>query len=242
MGTIKGQNLRLFLGGKCVAAATNATFHIAAQMGDCTTKDSEGDWTEQEPVGMSWDAQSESLVIILPGLTDNPDDAGYTVMAEGNSENEELPAMYDELIPLRPGDKIVVMNQDTYNFAAGLLAEDKATVVYSSETNSFEYTNETDEVQNVYIAGDPEVDYIIHYYVEETTGAITNEILKKMLLKAKVEVKFSTTNGTQNREEDEQLLGGYAIINDFSISAQNRENAVCTVQLAGVGELTNYTE
>lgn len=63
MGTIKGQNLRVFIGSKCVAKATNATFHVAAQMEDSSTKDS-GDWQEQEVTGLSWDAQTESLVTV----------------------------------------------------------------------------------------------------------------------------------------------------------------------------------
>ena len=67
MGVIKGQNLRVMVEGKCVAMATNCTFHIAAQLGDTSTKDSENDWQEQEVTGLNWDASTESLVT----LTDN---------------------------------------------------------------------------------------------------------------------------------------------------------------------------
>jgi len=67
MSTIKGQNLRVMVGGKCIAMATSCTFHIAAQMEDSSTKDSTGDWQEQEVMGLSWDASTESLVT----LTDN---------------------------------------------------------------------------------------------------------------------------------------------------------------------------
>lgn len=67
MSTIKGQNLRVMVGGKCIAMATSCTFHIAAQMEDSSTKDSTGDWQEQEVTGLSWDASTESLVT----LTDN---------------------------------------------------------------------------------------------------------------------------------------------------------------------------
>ena len=55
------------VGGKCIAMATSCTFHIAAQMEDSSTKDSTGDWQEQEVTGLSWDASTESLVT----LTDN---------------------------------------------------------------------------------------------------------------------------------------------------------------------------
>lgn len=64
MGTIKGQNLRVMVGGKCIAMATSCTFHIATQLEDSSTKDSEGDWQEQDVVGLSWDAQTESLVTL----------------------------------------------------------------------------------------------------------------------------------------------------------------------------------
>ena len=74
MGTIKGQNLRVMVGGKCIAMATSATFHIAAQLESSSTKDSVGDWDEQEVMGLSWDAQTESLVTL-----------------EDNGSNGELP-------------------------------------------------------------------------------------------------------------------------------------------------------
>lgn len=74
MGTIKGQNLRVMVGGKCIAMATSCQFHISAQMEDSSTKDSTGDWQEQEVVGLSWDAQTDSLVTL-----------------EDNGTNGELP-------------------------------------------------------------------------------------------------------------------------------------------------------
>ena len=79
MGIIKGQNLRVMVGTasgseKCIAMATNATFHISSQLEDSSTKDSTGDWQEQEVVGLSWDAQTDSLVTL-----------------EDNGTNGELP-------------------------------------------------------------------------------------------------------------------------------------------------------
>lgn len=61
-------------GEKCIAMAVNATFHTATQLEDSSTKDSVGDWQEQEVVGLSWDAQTESLVTL-----------------EDNGSNGELP-------------------------------------------------------------------------------------------------------------------------------------------------------
>ena len=74
MGTIKGQNLRVMVGGKCIAMATSCTFHVSAQLQDSSTKDSVGDFQEQEVTGLSWDAQTESFVTL-----------------EDNGSNGELP-------------------------------------------------------------------------------------------------------------------------------------------------------
>lgn len=74
MGTIKGQNLRVMVGGKCIAMATSCTFHVSAQLQDSSTKDSVGDFQEHEVTGLSWDAQTESLVTL-----------------EDNGSNGELP-------------------------------------------------------------------------------------------------------------------------------------------------------
>lgn len=78
MATVKGQNLRIFLRSAnpgpsetplCIAAATTCTLHCALDVQEDTTKDTEGDWIEQEPVGLNWDVQTEALVID----TINPD-------------------------------------------------------------------------------------------------------------------------------------------------------------------------
>ena len=67
MATIKGQNLRVMVGGKCIAMATSCTFHISAQVESASTKDDANDFEVDEVTGLSWDAQTDSLVT----LTDN---------------------------------------------------------------------------------------------------------------------------------------------------------------------------
>ena len=79
MATIKGQNLRVMINTssgseRCIAMSTSATFHVAAQMEDSSTKDSTGDFQEQEVTGLSWDAQMDSLITL-----------------EDNGSNGELP-------------------------------------------------------------------------------------------------------------------------------------------------------
>lgn len=79
MGIIKGQNLRVMVGSasgseKCIAMATSCQFHVSSQLEDSSTKDSTGDWQEQDVVGLSWDASTDSLVTL-----------------EDNGTNGELP-------------------------------------------------------------------------------------------------------------------------------------------------------
>lgn len=61
------------VGGKCIAMATSCQFHVSAELQDSSSKDS-GDFQEQEVVGLSWDAQTDSLVTL-----------------EDNGTNGELP-------------------------------------------------------------------------------------------------------------------------------------------------------
>jgi hypothetical protein len=45
-----------------IAAAKGLTFHVSVQLETSTTKDTEGMWTVQEPVGLSYDISSNALV------------------------------------------------------------------------------------------------------------------------------------------------------------------------------------
>lgn len=68
MAAIKGQNLRVMVGSKCIAMATSCTFHIASAVEDSSTKDDTGSWAGNEVVGLSWDASTDSLVTLTdPG-------------------------------------------------------------------------------------------------------------------------------------------------------------------------------
>ena len=139
MAYYKGQNLRLLIGGKCIAAATTCSLHIAANLEETSTKDSTNDWQEQECVSKSWDLSAEALV---PNAEDT----------------------------------------------AALEAFDAATLVGTT-----------------------------------------------------VEVAFDITNGDKNRTTVKTLWTGNAIINDFSLSAQNKTNVQASFQAQGTGELKKAT-
>jgi len=64
MSVIKGQNFRVSVGGKFVAASTSCSLHIASTLEDASTKDSTGNWQEQECTGKSWDGSADGLVVV----------------------------------------------------------------------------------------------------------------------------------------------------------------------------------
>lgn len=59
---VKGRNLRLFVGGLCVASATSCTITAQASVINASTKDDTSEWAENEVGEKSWQIQSESLV------------------------------------------------------------------------------------------------------------------------------------------------------------------------------------
>jgi len=61
MSVIKGQNLRVMLGTKCIALATSCTLHVSTSLQDSTTKDSVSDFDNQEVTGLSWDLTVDAL-------------------------------------------------------------------------------------------------------------------------------------------------------------------------------------
>ena len=69
MANIKGENLRVLLGDDdqhlaCVAASTSCQIHLALQVEEDTTKDTDDDWIIREPVDINWDAQVDALIVI----------------------------------------------------------------------------------------------------------------------------------------------------------------------------------
>jgi hypothetical protein len=83
MGVIKGQNLRLLIGGKCVAFATSCTVHASLNLEENSTKDSTNNFTEQTPTGISWDMSCDALYSVDTDATGvNGINALDTVLAQ----------------------------------------------------------------------------------------------------------------------------------------------------------------
>lgn len=98
-----------------------------------------------------------------------------------------------------------------------------------------------EEDMSVYVVCNQLVNVI--YSVTGENAAVTTETLfSYMESKASGEVTFDYTGGNHNRETEKVILRGQAFITDISIQAQNRQTAVCTIQLTGTGELEIVNE
>ena len=106
MGTIMGQHLRLVINNKCVAAAQTCTVHISVEMQATSSKDDTGSWQKQEPVGLSWDASTDSL----------------TTLTDEGSNGELLQDLFTAMIAMTP----VTLTFDTTSGANNRVAQNSA--------------------------------------------------------------------------------------------------------------------
>lgn len=72
---MKGQQLRLLVAGKCIAASTSCELSVNVNTENNTTKDSEGDWDSNEVVGKSWSASAEMQFVLTDNKTASAPDA-----------------------------------------------------------------------------------------------------------------------------------------------------------------------
>lgn len=222
--TIKGQNLRLFVGDSVVAASTSCTLHTAAQVEDSSTKDSDGDWTENEVVGLSWDVSVDALV------TD-----GYLLggVVKCTTASGKTPAYYKPTpLRLRAGDTITLTSPSSTTLAL-FNADTMASVTSSSSVTSKTYTASADITV---VIGCSNSSLAITYAVEDDATGFA-ALYAAMEARQPVAVTFAGAEGTRNREQGDVWLSGSALITDLSITAANRQNSTYTCQLTGVGEL-----
>lgn len=226
MATIKGQNLRLTVAGQCVARARTCTVHIAMQSESSSTKDDDGDWENNAIVGMSWDASCEAEVsTFLQSLA---------LVGDGTSFRST------ENIELKAGDSIGIGIVDGTNTSKGAFYRVNGDKLGDLKNDTMTpYTAEED--MSIYVVCNQPVNVI--YSVTGENAAVTTETLfSYMESKVSGEVTFDYTGGNHNRETEKVILRGQAFITDMSIQAQNRQTAVCTIQLTGTGELEIVNE
>ena len=94
----KGQFVRLFLSddnsnapSKVIAAAKTLSLHVSTSLEDSTTKDTQGQWQNQEPTGISYDISTSALVR-----------GGDTITsAVGGQSLSEVEAIYEAGTPVK---------------------------------------------------------------------------------------------------------------------------------------------
>ena len=226
MATIKGQNLRLTVAEQCVARARTCTVHIAMQSESSSTKDDDGEWENNTIVGMSWDASCEAEV--------STNLQHLTLVQDGTSYRST------ETIELKAGDSIGIGIADGSNTSRGAFYEVGGSKLGDLQNNTMTpFTAEED--MSIYVVCNQLVNVI--YSVTGENAAVTTDILfSYMESKVSGEVTFDYTGGNHNRETEKVILRGQAFITDMSIQAQNRQTAVCTIQLTGTGELEIVNE
>lgn len=226
MATIKGQNLRLTVAGQCVAKARTCTVHIAMQSESSSTKDDEGDWENNNIVGMSWDASCEAEVsTYLQHLALVQDGISYRST---------------ETIELKAGDSVGIGIIDGTNTSMGAFYRVGGGKLGDLKNNTMTSFS-AEEDMSVYVVCNQLVD-VIYSATGENSAVTTETLFSYMESKVSGEVTFDYTGGNHNRNTEKVVLRGEAFITDISIQAQNRQTAVCTIQLTGTGELEIVNE
>lgn len=81
----------MFVDGSCVAAEQSCTFHVGTATEETSSKDSTGNWKEEEVTQLNWDVQCDSLVVATDeggkGLVDMLDLIGQTVALKFQETN-----------------------------------------------------------------------------------------------------------------------------------------------------------
>lgn len=73
MATVKGQNLRIFLGNADsapIAAALQCTLQVQMNVQERSTKDDEGSWTHNHVASVSWNVKVNGAVTLDPDRND----------------------------------------------------------------------------------------------------------------------------------------------------------------------------
>ena len=102
MATVKGQNLRIFLGNGDslpIAAALECSLQIQLNVQELSTKDDEGSWTRNHAVSLSWSVTATSVVtdvdyVEAMGINDIMDLIGQQVFVQlataSGEQNREM--------------------------------------------------------------------------------------------------------------------------------------------------------
>lgn len=238
MTKIKGQNLRLSVGSqnaeKCIAAAQSCTLHLAAQVENTTSKDSDGAWDENTITSFSWDASVDAAV------TDSvvSETTVSTVDFDPVRIDDDPFYVMQDPVTLRPQEAVQVDNTASYQVFLFKVTDGNFSPLGSASSgDQINYTNTSIESIQVVVAviqRAPEASLTVTVI---DPAASYDAIQDFMAAKTLLSVSFSVTTGSQNRYGIERIAYGSAYISDLSLTSQNHQVATFSCQLTGVGEL-----
>lgn len=234
MANIKGENLRLFMDERAVAAATNANVHIQLNVGESDTKDDVAGWIVNEPLGHLWDAQVDAMVL----------DGGNTqgsLVEEGEVVCDTLRSgIYyaNHIIHLERNQKLklFIPGSSANQSIISVLNEDFTTAASTGTPAQFlDYTAQSD--RNVYISTS-DANRTVKFAVLDLAATIES-FIDYINQDGLVEVKFAHTydGHSQNRDISSVLFEGTAWVQDLNIVAQNQEVTTYSCKLVGTGPL-----
>lgn len=219
-----------------VALSSSCSVHIAANVEDVSTKDSEGGWIENAVTGLSWDLSTEALVS-LDGTS-----WSKTLETETQMELEFEESISDFYLSLQ-----AVYMEENVSYEFGTMASDGHIYIFDSNLIGIDAV-ENGSTWGPSVAGT----HSGYYYVatkepsvvtisrQDARGTDTPSLIGLMEDKVPVRVEVALTEGMENSEVQDRLYFGEALITDINISAANRQNGTASVQLTGVGELNKY--
>lgn len=228
MSYIKGQNLRVVLwGSSCIAAAKTCTLSVNATISDHSTKDTTGNFADNEVDNLSWEVTTESLI------TDGYIFNGAVKCTQSLSDTGLY--SYPEAFNMCYRDKIYVSCADP----------DVTLYIFDSDNNQLAtgtgvgitYTV-TDEEKTVgVIASSNTADVDIR--VEDNDGTNFEDLKTYMEDGTKFGLSLEPASGSKNRTTQGALLEGTAIVTAISLNSPNRQDSTMTATFTGVGDLIN---
>ena len=94
MATVKGQNLRVYVGSRAIIAALDCQLNVQLNVQPYSTKDDEGSWTKNRAVKLQWSVTANAAVtdeqeLDAIGVSELADLIGQTVRVQLNTSEGE---------------------------------------------------------------------------------------------------------------------------------------------------------
>jgi hypothetical protein len=94
MATVKGQNLRVYVGSRTIIAALDCQLNVQLNVQPYSTKDDEGSWTKNRAVKLQWSVTANAAVtdeqeLDAIGVSELADLIGQTVRVQLNTSEGE---------------------------------------------------------------------------------------------------------------------------------------------------------